>query len=158
MQVKLRTVDTIFDEVEAMRQRIAARAVEVFKQRSGAIGHALEDWLQAEHETVWRPAMEVRRTKDAFVIRVAAAGLDPKLIDVRVTPTDLLLAADVHHDDPRQDGEALLCEFASGPLFRDYAFPEPVDTARVTAEYRNGMLQVTAPLAHPATRVTVEAA
>lgn len=158
MQVKLRTVESIVDDVEAMRQRIAARAAEVFRRRGGAIGHALEDWLQAERETVWRPAMEVRRTRDAFIVRVAAAGLDPKLIDLRVTPTELLLAADVHHDDPSRGGETLRCEFATGPLFRDYTFPEPVDAARVTAEYRNGMLSVTAPLAHPATRVHVEAA
>jgi HSP20 family molecular chaperone IbpA len=52
----------------------------------------------------------------------------------------------------------VLCEFANGPLFRSYKFPEPVDPARVSAQYRNGMLRVTAPLAQPATKVEIQAA
>jgi HSP20 family molecular chaperone IbpA len=35
---------------------------------------------------------------------------------------------------------------------------EPIDPSRVSAEYRNGLLSVTAPLAHPATKVQVQAA
>lgn len=158
MKIRFRTVDSLLDEIEAVQRRIAARASEIFRQRGGALGHALEDWLNAERETIWRPALEVRRTKDAFVIEAAVAGIDPKQFDVRVTPTELLLGADVHHADRQQEGDVVLCEFVNGPLFRTYKFPEPVDPARVSAEYRNGMLRVIAPLAHPAARVEVQAA
>jgi HSP20 family molecular chaperone IbpA len=72
---------------------------------------------------------------------------------VQVTPTELVLGAQVHHSDREQEGEVVLCEFAKGPLFRSYNFPEPVDPARVSAECRNGMLRLTAPLAKPATKV-----
>jgi hypothetical protein len=68
------------------------------------------------------------------------------------------VAAHVHHADREQEGEVVLCEFANGPLFRSYTFLEPVDPARVSAEYRNGLLRVTAPLAQPATKVEVQAA
>jgi HSP20 family molecular chaperone IbpA len=43
-------------------------------------------------------------------------------------------------------------------LFRSYEFPEAIDPARVSADYHNGLLRVTAPLAHPATKVEVRAA
>lgn len=158
MKIRFRTVDSVLDEIEAMQRRIAGRAAEVFRERGGALGHALEDWVKAERETIWRPALEVVRTKDAFVIEAAVAGIDPKQFDVRVTPTELLLAADVHHSDREQEGEVVLCEFVDGPLFRTYKFPEPVDPERVSAEYRNGMLRVTAPLAHPAAKVKIQAA
>lgn len=158
MKIRFRTVDSVLDELEVMQRRIGARAAEIFRERGGALGHAVEDWVKAERETIWRPALEVRRTKDAFVVEAAVAGLDPGRFDVRVTPTELLLAADVHHSDREQEGEVLLCEFVSGPLFRSYRFPEPVDPARVSAEYHNGMLRVTAPLAHPAARIEVRAA
>jgi len=157
MKIKLHVVDTILEDVEEIRRRVSQRAVEIFRERRGAIGQAVDDWLQAERETVWRAALEVLRTKDAFVVRVAAAGLESRQLDVRVTPTELLVAADVHHADHKQDGEVVLCEFASGPLFRSYRFPEPVDPARVTAEYRNGLLLVTAPLAKRSRRVAVRA-
>jgi HSP20 family protein len=158
MKIRFRTSDSVLDEIEAMQRRIADRAQKIFRERGGALGHAIDDWLKAERETLWRPALEVRRTKDAFVVEAAAAGLDPKQFDVRVTPTELLLAADVHHSDREQDGETVLCEFVNGPLFRNYRFPEPIDPSRVVAEYRNGLLRVTAPLAHPATKVEIQAA
>ena len=157
MKIKLHVVDTILEDVEEIRRRVSQRAVEIFRERRGAIGQAVDDWLQAERETVWRAALEVLRTKDAFVVRVATAGLESRQLDVRVTPTELLVAADVHHADHKQDGEVVLCEFASGPLFRSYRFPEPVDPARVTAEYRTGLLLVTAPLAKRSRRVAVRA-
>jgi HSP20 family molecular chaperone IbpA len=120
MKIRFRTVDSILDEMEVMQQRIAERAQKIFRERGGAVGHAVEDWLRAERETTWRPALEVRRTKDAFVIEAAVAGLDPKQFDVRVTPTEFLLTADVHHSDREQDGDVVLCEFVNGPLFRSY--------------------------------------
>jgi hypothetical protein len=43
---------------------------------------------------------------------------------VRVTPTELLLAADVHHSNREQEGEVVLCEFVNGPLRA--GFPSPV--------------------------------
>lgn len=158
MKVRFRTVDSVLDEIEAMQHRVAERAQKIFRERGGSFGHAIDDWLKAERETVWRPALEVRRTKDALVIEAAVAGLDPKQFDVRVTPTELLLAANVRHSDREQDGEVVLCEFVNGPLFRSYKLPEPIDPSRVSAEYRNGLLRVVAPLAHPATKVEIQAA
>jgi HSP20 family protein len=158
MKVKCRTVDSVLAEVEGVQRRIAQRAQEVFRARASAIGSALEDWMKAERETIWRPALEVRRSKDAFVVEAAIAGIEPKQLDLQVTPTELVLGARVHHSDREQEGEVVLCEFANGPLFRSYKFPEPVDPARVSAQFRNGMLRVTAPLAQPATKVEIQAA
>jgi HSP20 family molecular chaperone IbpA len=107
-----------------------------------------------------------------FVVEAAVAGIDasnrefersctavtPTEVPLIVTPTEVVLAAPVHHSDREQEGEVLLCEFANGPLFRSYRFPEPVDPARVSAEYRNGLLRLTAPLAQRVTKVEVQAA
>jgi len=158
MKIRFRTVDSVLDDVERMQRRVVTRAEEIFRERGHALGHALEDWMKAERETIWRPALEVRRTQDAFVVEAAVAGMDPKQFDLQVTPTQLVLAAHVHHADREQEGEVVLCEFANGPLFRSYTFPEPINPARVSAEYRNGLLCVTAPLARPATKVEVAAA
>ena len=158
MKIRCRTVDSVLTEVEGVQRHVAQRAQEIFRARGSALGHALEDWMKAERETIWRPALEVRRTKETFVVEAAVAGIDPKQFDVQVTPTELVLAAHVHHADREQEGEVVLCDFANGPLFRSYKFPEPVDPARVSAQYRNGLLRVIAPLAQPATKVDVQAA
>lgn len=158
MKIKFQRVDSLVEEVERLQQRIARRALEIFRERGGAIGHHLEDWLKAERETVWRPAIEVVRTKDAFIVEAAIAGVDPTLLDVRVTATELLLAAELHHSDRAQQGDVVLCEFVDGPLLRTYQFPAPVDPARVSAEYHDGLLSITAPLANLPQKVAVQAA
>jgi HSP20 family protein len=158
MKVKSRRVDNVLDEIEAVQHRIMDRAASIFRERGGAIGHALEDWLKAEQQTVWRPAMEVVRTKDGFAVEAAVAGVDPRQLDVQVTPTELLITADLQHSDTAQDGEVVLCEFAGGPLFRSYRFPEPVDPTRASADCRNGMLRITVPRAMPAAKVAVKVA
>jgi HSP20 family protein len=147
VRIRLRSVESVHHDIEEMQRQIAARAGELCRDRGGEFGHALDDWLTAERETVWRPALEVQRTNGAFVVEAAIAGVDPKRLDVRVTPKELLVTANVHHSDREQEGKVLLCEFVGGPLFRTYAFPEPVDPARASAEYRHGLLRVTAPLA-----------
>ena len=75
-----------------------------------------------------------------------------------MTAAELLLSADANRSVREHDGDVVLCEFEHGPLFRSYQFPEPIDPSRVVAEYRNGLLRVTAPLAHQATRVEIQAA
>lgn len=158
MKIKLQAVESVLDDIQAMQRRIADRALRIFRERGAAVGHAVDDWLKAERETVWRPAIEVRKTSDAVVVAAAVAGLEARQIEVRVTPTELLLTADVHHADPVEDGDIVVCEFATGPLFRSIAFPAPIDPSRVTAECRNGLLRITAPLAPPATKVDIRVA
>lgn len=51
-------------------------------------------------------------------------------------------------------------DLTSGQVFRSLAFPKPVDAAKAKAEYQNGMLKITVPIAPEAraTRVDVKAA
>jgi HSP20 family protein len=158
MRIPFRTVENVVDELEAVQRRIANRASGIFRERGGAFGRAVDDWLNAERETIWRPALEVQRTKDAFVVEAAIGGVDPAQLDVQATTNELLIQANLHHHAKQQEGEVILCEFAGGPLFRSYRFPEPIDPARATAEYHNGLLRVTAPVARPATKLDVKAA
>jgi HSP20 family protein len=158
MKIQFHTVESVLDDIERVQQRVAERAQQIFHERRGRFGDAVQDWLRAERETIWRPALEVVRTADGFVIEAAVAGVDPQHLEVRVTPDELLLTADVHHSDRAQEGDVLLCEFVDGPLFRSYKFPEAIDPAGVSAECRNGLLRVTAPLAQPAKKVQIQAA
>jgi len=83
MKVRCRTADSVIDEVHGMQRHIAARAQELFRARGGALGHALEDWMKVERDTIWRPALEVRThvwmpsEKVMLVIRSAAPLASP---------------------------------------------------------------------------------
>ena len=97
MKLRPRIVDSVAGQIEAIHARIAGRAHEIWATRGASLGSALEDWLRAEKETVWRPAVEVRREDGAFLVEVALAGVEPGQLDVQASSDELLLEAPLHH-------------------------------------------------------------
>jgi HSP20 family protein len=156
----IRRSKTIFDEIERMQDRIMRRAYDIFSANGGIFGREHTDWLQAERELVWKPAIELEEKDDEFRLQVAVPGVDPKDIDIEVTPDDILVKADVHHEHKEKKGEVYACEFAAGNVFRSIQLPKRIDVDKVKAEFKNGMLSLRAPVAEEARRkeVTVEAA
>jgi hypothetical protein len=158
MNVRFRTVDSILDEMEAMQRRIADRAQKIFRERGGALGHALEDWVTAErgHDLA---AGAGSGANEGCIHRRGCCRRDRSQALRRTGDTDRAAAGRRCTSFGSRTGRrVVLCEFAKGPLFRSYNFPEPIDPQRVSAEYRNGLLRVTAPRAHPATKVEIQAA
>jgi HSP20 family protein len=158
--LKTRRVETIVKELDEIQRRITQRAYEIFKDRGTRVGAALDDWLTAERQTVWKPAIEVCKRDAAFVIQAAVAGVEPRQLDIQVTPETLLIKAETAHSHPESKGIVHVCEFEPGQLFRLIRLPEPIDPEAVKAEYRNGLLRVTAAVAarKPARKVEVQAA
>jgi HSP20 family protein len=146
VKVKVQRRRSILDRVEAIRQEIAERAFDLFSRRGGAVGRALDDWLTAERETVWKPPVEVVEKDGEFLVEAAIAGVPPKEMDVQVTPSELLIQGNGAHE--HRPGEIVhACEFRAGRLFRAVPFPRRVDPHKARAEYRNGLLRVWAPAA-----------
>jgi len=156
----IRKGKSVFDEMNRMRDSIMRRAYDIFSLNGGIFGRDIDDWYQAERELVWKPSIELQEKDDEFLLQVAAPGVDPKEINIEVTPEDILVKADVHHEHEEKKGEVYACEFASGNLFRSIHLPKKIDPDKVKAEFKNGMLSLKAPVAAEARakKVTVEAA
>jgi HSP20 family protein len=156
----VRKTKSIFDEIQKMQDRIMRRAYDIFRLNGDTFGKDIDNWLQAEQELVWKPAIELEEKDNEFRIKVAVPGVDPKNINVEVTPEDILVKADLRHEHEEKKGEVYTCEFASGNLFRSIHLPKKIDPEKVKAEFKNGMLSLKAPVAEEARskKVTVEAA
>jgi HSP20 family molecular chaperone IbpA len=139
--------ESIFDELEQVHDRIMKRAFEIFDGKGHRFGKDLDDWLTAEHELVWNPAVELAEKDNEFRICIAAPGIDAKDIDIEVTPEYFLVKAETRHEHQEDKGQVHVCEFESGNLFRSIQFPKTVNPDKVKAEFKNGMLHVTAPIA-----------
>ena len=156
----IRRSTSIVDELEGMQDRIMRQAYDIFESNGGLFGKDIEDWMQAERELVWKPAIELTEKDDQFRLELAAAGVDPKSIVIEVTPEDILIRADAHHEHRKGDGEVHACEFASGNLFRSIHLPKKIEPEKVKAEFKGGLLTLNAPVAKEARikKVIVEAA
>jgi HSP20 family protein len=116
----------------------------------------LADWFNAERELVWKPAIELRQKDGQIEVLAATPGVEAKDLDVQITPEDMLIKAEIHHQHTPEEGAVKVCEFTAGQLFRSVHFPERVDPDSATADYRNGMLCITASIAKPAAQKKVE--
>ena len=157
--IELRKAETISDELHRLHRMVSQRAYDLARSRGMLWGDTLADWLNAEHDVVWKPAVELRQRDNEFEVLVATAGVEAKDLDVQITPEDLLVKANIHHEHTKEEGDVRVCEFMGGKLFRSIHFPEKINPDSVKAEYRNGMLRLTAAIARAMPRkVDVKAA
>jgi len=140
----------IFAEFEKLADRIRLQAFNLFSRRGGSAGHALDDWLAAEHEVCW-PAAQLVERDDAFSLEVALAGFEPGEVTVTATPRELIVKA-VHKAEKAESKnekgvELRWSEFHSNDVYRRVELPSDVDVATVAANLQNGLLKIVAPKA-----------
>ena len=157
--VAMTRTHSIVDQLQELDQRIARRAYDLFLSRDGW-GDAVGDWLTAEREMVWKPAVELREKDGTFIVVAALPGVEAKDITIDITPQDVVIKAGTEHRHTEDKGHVHRCEFTAGEVFRSLPFPKTVDVARAKTEYQNGMLNITVPIAAAtrAKRVDVRAA
>lgn len=151
-RITLRKAETILNELEQLQTAISRRAYDLFRTRGTSWGGQLADWLNAERQLVWKPAIELRQKDGQFELLAATPGVDARDLDVQVTPEDVLIKAEIHHKHMPDEGAVQVCEFNGGQLFRSIHLPERIEPESAMAEYRNGMLYLTASIAKPAVR------
>jgi len=150
--VPVRKTSSILDEMRQMQDHIMRRAYEIFERTGNVLGRDLENWSQAERELVWKPAFELSEKDGKFHLEAAIAGVDPKDIQIEVTAEDIILKADTQHEHKEQKGTVHYCEFEHGRLFRSIHLPKRIDPDRVKAEFKNGLLRLTADIAEARSR------
>jgi HSP20 family molecular chaperone IbpA len=145
--VQIRRPTSILDEMKDMQDRIMRRAQEIFQQNGSMLGTDIENWTQAERELMWKPAFELSEKDGRFQLEAAVSGIDPKDLEVEVTPEDIIVKAETHHQHTEQKGTIHNCEFHYGKMFRAIHLPKKIDPAKVKAEFKNGLLRLTAEIA-----------
>ncbi len=138
---------TYLAESEAITRSIRERAFNIFQSRNGWGGSDLDDWLEAERDTVWSPASELVDGEKEFKVRIAVPGFDSKDIQVSALPDALVVQAAATHRHEGDNGNVRFCEFSGKQLFRRLDLPASVDVDKVKASLDKGILEVTAPKA-----------
>ena len=145
--VAIRKISSILDEMTEMQDRIMRRAYDIFERNGRLLGRDLDHWLQAERELLWKPAVELREADGEYVLEAAVSGVNPEGIEIEVTPDDIVLKADTHHEHEEKKGTVHICEFASGEMYRSIHLPKKINPDKVKAEFKNGLLRLTAEVA-----------
>ena len=151
--------ESLMNRMRRMDDRIHQRPFDIYPW-IGSLDRNLDDWLKEGMKSMWKPSIELREKDNQYVVEVAIPGVEPRDVSIEVTPDEILLKAKLHHEHKRDDGDVHMCEFTCGNTFRSIPFPSKVDTDKVKADLRNGILTVTAGIAEArhSKRITIHAA
>lgn len=82
-----------------------------------------------------------------FRCRVALAGVDPKDITIQVQSSVLSIRGERKVNNEIKEANYVYNEMAYGSFERDIALPEGTEIDKISAQYNNGVLEITAPVA-----------
>jgi HSP20 family protein len=104
------------------------------------------------------PAVETYIDKDAktYHLRASLPGVDPKEVQIHAQGNTLTISGERQEKRSGKDLDLHYEEISYGAFERMIMLPEGVEADKLTAEYHNGVLEITAPVAAAALPRRVE--
>lgn len=98
-------------------------------------------------ERVWGPAMDMYETKDDLVVSFELPGVKEKEVQVSIANDVLTIRGERAHRQEVKDENYHRLERWVGKFERSVPLPMPVQTDKVKAAYREGVLEIKLPKA-----------
>ena len=95
----------------------------------------------------WMPAVDMHETKDDLVLRAEVPGVREKDVAVSITGDLLTIRGERRWEDESKDQKFLHVERVYGQFERMIQLPLAVQTDKVKASYRDGVLEIKLPKA-----------
>ncbi len=105
---------------------------------------------QAQLFNGWTPALDLYQTNDDVIALVELPGLRKEDIELSLHNGMLVISGERKDDGAAQGGKTSRSERFVGKFRRSIALPTRVDSNRVQANYKDGILTVTLPKAEEA--------
>lgn len=91
------------------------------------------------------PSIDVYRHEDDLMIRADMPGISPDDVDISVTDDVLTVRAERRSEERIEEEDYLLRETSYGSFERTLRLPAGIDPETITADYRDGILEIRVP-------------
>ena len=98
----------------------------------------------------------VDKENKKYHLSIAVPGVDPKEVEVNVQGNNLTVSGEHKSSEEKKEADYLEEEFSYGRFERSIVLPKGIDTSNLTAEYKNGVLEIEAPVAAEALPKRIE--
>lgn len=128
-------------------------ALSTYRRPSTSLSSLVDDMLgdsvwgwPTRRETTWAPSVDVVENKDAYVLHAELPGLEKKDINVSVEDGVLTISGERKFEGKdEKDDNYRYYERRYGSFSRTFKLPEHVDAAKIKANHKNGVLELTLP-------------
>jgi HSP20 family protein len=121
-----------FTEIETIRQQLD----KVFDQLATTRDNS---------QVAWMPAVEFVDAGDNFILKAQLPGINPKDIDVQVTPEAISISGERRYENTDEKSGYVRSEFRYGKFHRVLPLPAHIQNDSVQADYKDGILMLTLP-------------
>jgi len=149
--------ENLLERANAIFDAISHRAYEIFEGNGRMEGRELEDWFQAEGELLRPVHIQVNETEEGLEVKAEVPGFDEKELEINVEPQRLMISGKHETKTEEKKGKTVYSEICSNQILRAVDLPAEVETGKVTATLKNGMLKLHLPKVAQARSVKVEA-
>ena len=104
----------------------------------------------------WIPSVDVAETDKEVIVRAELPGMDPKEIDISLTGNVITIKGERKHEREEKKENFHLVERSSGSFSRSLQLPVDVQTDKIKATYKDGILNVTMPKTKPEATKKIE--
>lgn len=125
---------TPFRDLEQMRREMD-RLWDSFFERRPSRGEGVSEWL---------PMLDILESKGEYIIKVELPGIDPKEIEISLT-NDLLTIKGEKKQEKGEEEAIIFSERTFGPFNRTVRLSRPVQSDKINASFKNGLLTITLP-------------
>jgi len=112
--------------------------------------------LQADVPSFYAPSVDIEETPDEYVLRADLPGMSQKDVKVSLLGDILTLRGERKREDAKPDTTLRHNERAYGSFERTFKLTRSVNGDRVSATYRDGVLEVHVPKAEEARMREIE--
>ncbi len=92
------------------------------------------------------PSVNVTESDESYKIDVVAPGLDKKDFTIEIDNNVLSISSQKQNgSEKKEDGKIIYREFNFNTFRRTFSIPENIDTEKISAEHKNGILSVVLP-------------
>src|SRR5574337_90059 len=91
----------------------------------------------------WIPPIDLSETAEKITVKAEIPGIDPKEVDISIQGDTLLIKGEKKEEKEEKGKNYYRMERRYGSFSRSIDLPTSVDTNKVTAECKNGVLEIT---------------
>jgi HSP20 family protein len=94
---------------------------------------------------MWNPAVDLYEQDDHFVIKAELPGVDKKDISIDLKDRVLTLSGERSHENEAKEENYYRRERSFGKFQRAFTLPAEVDSDKIKAEFKDGLLRIEVP-------------
>jgi HSP20 family protein len=111
---------------------------------------------RSEGRGEWLPSLDVSETKNELVVKAEVPGMDPKNIDISLSDGMLTIKGEKKQEREEKEADYHLVERSYGAFTRSVQLPTEIQSDRISASYKNGILKITLPKSEEARKKEIK--